>query len=229
MSSTKEYNHSFSSFNTPGRGFSKPTGSFSSYVYTNSTLVDILSKREYVYRQFFTSKNLVANLPDYLTSSPKNPLISEVMNTFSLVDPVNFSSELTRDYLYQHYNFLRFTLLKDFLLFVNDNIKNSSLNLNFLNNYLFFYMFNDSKSDNLGRNTELFKNQYRPMKKGVSNMVRLHATGAIALPIEVRLHILASSKDVIHSWAIPSAGIKIDCVPGYTSHRTMIFLCSGIF
>jgi len=121
------------------------------------------------------------------------------MNTFSLVDPVNFSSELTRDYLYQHYNFLRFTLLKDFLLFVNDNIKNSSLNLNFLNNYLFFYMFNDSKSDNFGKNTELFKNQYRPMKKGVSNMVRLHATGAIALPIEVRLHILASSKDVIHS------------------------------
>ena len=229
VSSTKEYNHSFSSFNTPGRGFSKPTGIFSSYVYTNSTLVDILAKREYAYRQFFSSKNLVANLPDYLTSSPKNPLISEVMNTFSLVDPVNFSSELTRDYLYQHYNFLRFTLLKDFLLFVNDNIKNSSLNLNFLNNYLFFYMFNDSKSDNFGKNTELFKNQYRPMKKGVSNMVRLHATGAIALPIEVRLHILASSKDVIHSWAIPSAGIKIDCVPGYTSHRTMIFLCSGIF
>jgi heme/copper-type cytochrome/quinol oxidase subunit 2 len=49
------------------------------------------------------------------------------------------------------------------------------------------------------------------------------------MPIETRLHILASSKDVIHSWAIPSAGIKIDCVPGYSSHRIMIFLVSGIF
>jgi heme/copper-type cytochrome/quinol oxidase subunit 2 len=28
------------------------------------------------------------------------------------------------------------------------------------------------------------------------------------MPIETRMHILASSKDVIHSWAIPSAGIK---------------------
>ncbi len=37
------------------------------------------------------------------------------------------------------------------------------------------------------------------MKKGVSNMIKLHATGAIAMPIEVRLHLLASSKDVIHS------------------------------
>jgi hypothetical protein len=30
-------------------------------------------------------------------------------------------------------------------------------------------------------------------------MLRLHATGAIGMPIEVRLQILASSKDVIHS------------------------------
>jgi hypothetical protein len=37
------------------------------------------------------------------------------------------------------------------------------------------------------------------MKKGVSNMIKLHATGAVAMPIETRLHILASSKDVIHS------------------------------
>lgn len=227
--STQNYNHSFSSFNTPGRAFSKPASLFSAYIYTNNTLVDILSKREYIYRQLFSSKNLVANLPDYLTSSPKNPLINEVISSYPLVDPINFSSETTRDYLYQNYNFLRFTLLKDFLLYINKGIKDSSLNLSFLNNYLFFYMFSDSKNDNVSRNLDLYKNQYRPMKKGVANMVRLHSTGAIALPIEVRLHILASSKDVIHSWAIPSAGIKIDCVPGYTSHRTMIFLCSGIF
>jgi hypothetical protein len=37
------------------------------------------------------------------------------------------------------------------------------------------------------------------MKKGVVNMIRLQATNAIAMPTEIRLHILASSKDVIHS------------------------------
>jgi hypothetical protein len=52
---------------------------------------------------------------------------------------------------------------------------------------------------NLNKNLELYKNQYRPLKKGITNMVRLQATGAIAMPCEVRLHILASSKDVIHS------------------------------
>jgi cytochrome c oxidase subunit 2 len=49
------------------------------------------------------------------------------------------------------------------------------------------------------------------------------------MPTELRLHILASSKDIIHSWSIPSAGIKIDCIPGYSSHRVAIFLVSGIF
>jgi hypothetical protein len=48
-------------------------------------------------------------------------------------------------------------------------------------------------------NQELYQNQYRPMRKGITNMIRLHATGAIAMPTDVKLQILASSKDVIHS------------------------------
>jgi hypothetical protein len=83
---------------------------------------------------------------------------------------------------------------------------------------------------NIDTNCEiLLKDQYIPMKKGIVNLIRLHASGAIAIPAELRLQILASSKDVIHSWAVPSAGIKIDCVPGYSSHKVFLFLISGIF
>ena len=67
------------------------------------------------------------------------------------------------------------------------------------------------------------------MRKGITNMFKLRTTGAIAMPIERRLHILASSKGVIHSWAIPSASIKIDCVSGYSPHHVAIFLVSGIY
>ena len=95
---------------------------------------------------------------------------------------------------------------------------------------VFIYLIGLSiNNSSVGSNLELFKSQYRPMKKGIVNMIRLQATNAIAMPTEIRLHILASSKDVIHSWAIPSAGIKIDCVPGYSSHRVSIFLIQGIF
>jgi hypothetical protein len=56
-----------------------------------------------------------------------------------------------------------------------------------------------SNYQNLSKNSDLYKSQYRPMKKGVVNMIRLQATNAVAMPTEIRLHILASSKDVIHS------------------------------
>jgi hypothetical protein len=95
---------------------------------------------------------------------------------------------------------------------------------------LYYFLDDSSKSGRvLGKSDDLYKSQYRPMRKGITNMLRLHGTGAVALPIELRLQILASSRDVIHSWAIPSAGIKIDCIPGYTSHRIMIFFTPGIY
>nr|ACX30947.1 cytochrome c oxidase subunit 2 [Moneuplotes minuta] len=71
--------------------------------------------------------------------------------------------------------------------------------------------------------------QYQPLRKGIVNMIRIQADKAIAMPTDTRLQILAVSKDIIHSWAIPAAGIKIDCIPGYSSHRVAIFTLSGIY
>jgi hypothetical protein len=131
-------------------------------------------------------------------ASPNNTLLSEVRRTFPLIDPINFSSEFSREFFYQNTNFTKFILLKDFLLF-NNEFMGGSLNLAGLNNYLFFHLFSSDHKTVSTKNLDLYKNQFRPMRKGVSNMIRLHATGAVAMPIEIRLHILASSKDVIHS------------------------------
>jgi heme/copper-type cytochrome/quinol oxidase subunit 2 len=88
----------------------------------------------------------------------------------------------------------------------------------------------NSGLDEIAYRTDISRrSQYRSIKRGASNMVRLHATGAMALPVCSRLHIFASSRDVIHSWAIPSAGIKIDCIPGFSSHRMAYFISTGIF
>jgi heme/copper-type cytochrome/quinol oxidase subunit 2 len=202
----------------------KPQNSIQSYYYNVSALIDILTKREYLYREFLSNNNKIINLPFYLTSNPSNPLINEIKASFLFSDPIIYNNEYSRDVYYNSLNFFNYTILKSYLF----NYSNF-LNLNFITDYLFYYFFNNNFSNSLQSNSELYKNQYRPMRKGISNMIRLHATGAIALPIEMRVQILASSKDVIHSWAIPSAGIKIDCVPGYSSHKVMIFLVSGIF
>lgn len=222
------HNYLFSPSNSGISSYSrlnwKPQNSIQSYYYNINNLIDILTKREYLYREFFSNNNKIINLPFYLTNNPSNPLINDIKSSFLYIDPINNNNEYSRDVYYNSLNFFNYTVIKSFLTTYGD-----FLNLTLLNDYLFYYFFNNTSTNNLTSNSELYKNQYRPLKKGITNMIRLHATGAIAMPIEIRLQILASSKDVIHSWAIPSAGIKIDCVPGYSSHRIMIFLVSGIF
>jgi heme/copper-type cytochrome/quinol oxidase subunit 2 len=168
-------------------------------------------------------------IPDFLAVSPNNSLFNEVKSSYMFIDPTTYGSEVTRELLYNNSEFLHYTFLRDFIKTINNLNYSLPINFNLLNNYFIYLLGKNNTSCQIGNNNELFKSQYRPMKKGIVNMIRLQATNAIAMPTEIRLHILASSKDVIHSWAIPSAGIKIDCVPGYSSHRVSIFLVHGIF
>jgi hypothetical protein len=217
---------SYSNYNSPYRSSHRPLSGISSNIYTESILVDILSKREYIYRQYFHAKSYKPLLNNYFLSSPTNPILLDIKNTAQNIDPISISSEISRDLFYNDLSLVRLMFFKD--LFFNNNFT-QFINVDIFDKYLISYMLGRDEYNTLKMNHSLYKNQYRPMKKGVSNMIKLHATGAVAMPTEIRLHILASSKDVIHSWAIPSAGIKIDCVPGYSSHRVAIFFVSGIF
>jgi heme/copper-type cytochrome/quinol oxidase subunit 2 len=223
INNIKTASPSYSLYNTPGRESIQSLSNCTNFDINVSVLNDILTKREYLYIKYLNNKFIYSTLPLFLTSSVQNPLLIELKKTFYFLDSLSFTSEISREYFFHNINFFQLQIFKK--------------TFNILDNQFFFLnkilnnlgLINFSKINNLNSNNKLLKNQYYPMKKGVINMIRLHATGAIALPIEIRLHILASSKDVIHSWAIPSAGIKIDCVPGYSSHRVMIFLVSGIY
>jgi PPE-repeat protein len=162
-------------------------------------LLDILSKREGLYRSFLRTKSNVVALPHSLTVSPKNSLLREIQASYLFIDPTTYGSEFTREFLYQNTNYLRYTFIKDFLRLVNQNTYNLPINFNLLSNYFVHLLGPSNEYGSIGHNSTLFKSQYRPMKKGVVNMIRLQATNAIAMPTEIRLHILASSKDVIHS------------------------------
>lgn len=151
------------------------------------------------------------------------------MSTYPFLDPSTYGSEVTRELLYSNTGFLHYRIMVDFLKLTNKLTYNLPINFNLLSNYFIHLYGQNVNLKSRSVNTDLYKSQYRPMRKGISNMIRLQATNAVAMPTEIRLHILASSKDVIHSWAIPSAGIKIDCVPGFSSHRVAIFLQHGIF
>lgn len=77
-------------------------------------------------------------------------------------------------------------------------------------------------SSNLSSDSTV-RSGYAPIQLGVSNMRRLRVTQGIYLPADLPIHGIFGSKDVIHSWAIPGLGVKIDCIPGYSSHRRLFF------
>jgi len=214
-------NSNMSSFN---RTNWHPTQSIQSYYYTITNLIDILHKREYLYRQFLEKSNKIVNLPTLLIATPKHPLINELKNAYLFSNPVDYNNEFSREYYLYALNNFNLSLINNYLTNLLHNLDNKNFLFKILT-YIIHLPNNKYKnsSDNF------YKNQYKPMKKGISNMIRLHATGAIAMPTEMRLQILASSRDVIHSWAVPSAGIKIDCIPGYSSHKVVMFLLSGIY
>jgi len=129
-----------------------------------------------------------------MTASSSNSLINELKSAFLLTDPVSFNNEYSRDIYYNSLNFFDYAVVQGLIKNLNDSFSLSP----YINSFLYYFL-NNKNSNTMRPNYELLKNQYRPMRKGITNMIRLHATGAIALPTDVKMQILASSKDVIHS------------------------------
>jgi len=51
----------------------------------------------------------------------------------------------------------------------------------------------------------------------------------LVVPIGVNIRLAVTSADVIHSWALPAAGIKIDAVPGILRCNVVKFSIIGVF
>jgi hypothetical protein len=77
------------------------------------TLVDFLTKREYLYRQYLELNNNTIHLPFELTTSPNSPLLEEVKAVFLFSEPSSLSSEYSREVYYNSLDFFKFILIKD--------------------------------------------------------------------------------------------------------------------
>ena len=93
---------------------------------------------------------------------------------------------------------------------------------------------------------DAFKAKYPDTLEGVARNVATHADAAkiweerkelrqltvdqeIAVPVNKVVHMLVTSTDVIHSWTIPSFGVKMQAVPGRTSAVWFKPTVTGVF
>nr|YP_008757823.1 cytochrome c oxidase subunit II [Rhodeus shitaiensis]AGQ46240.1 cytochrome c oxidase subunit II [Rhodeus shitaiensis] len=57
----------------------------------------------------------------------------------------------------------------------------------------------------------------------------LEADHRMVVPMESPIRILVSAEDVLHSWAVPSLGVKMDAVPGRLNQTAFIASRPGVF
>nr|YP_009736099.1 cytochrome c oxidase subunit II [Pseudogastromyzon cheni]YP_009736151.1 cytochrome c oxidase subunit II [Pseudogastromyzon laticeps]QBM11056.1 cytochrome c oxidase subunit II [Pseudogastromyzon cheni]QBM11108.1 cytochrome c oxidase subunit II [Pseudogastromyzon laticeps]UDN38912.1 cytochrome c oxidase subunit II [Pseudogastromyzon laticeps] len=51
----------------------------------------------------------------------------------------------------------------------------------------------------------------------------------MVIPMESPIRVLVSAEDVLHSWAVPSLGVKMDAVPGRLNQTAFIAARPGVF
>lgn len=79
-------------------------------------------------------------------------------------------------------------------------------------------------------NTSVKFNRHRGELVPVNLARRLLRTKRIlVLPAHVNITVVTNSNDVVHSWFIPGLGIKLDCVPGRSTHHTFYIDNVGLY
>nr|QII41603.1 cytochrome c oxidase subunit II [Argyroneta aquatica] len=57
----------------------------------------------------------------------------------------------------------------------------------------------------------------------------LNVDNSLIVPYKTNIRMIVSSMDVIHSWTIPSLGMKIDAIPGRLNQLSFMFNRVGVF
>jgi len=57
----------------------------------------------------------------------------------------------------------------------------------------------------------------------------LEVDNRVILPVNTHIRLLVSAADVLHSWAVPSFGIKVDACPGRLSQASLFLKREGVF
>lgn len=63
----------------------------------------------------------------------------------------------------------------------------------------------------------------------INNIRLLKVNNILVLPTSTFINIITNSYDVIHSWFIPGLGIKMDCIPGRSTHHTLYIDTPGMY
>ncbi len=86
---------------------------------------------------------------------------------------------------------------------------------------------NDGIYDNININFDSYTKGESDLELGELRL--LDVDNRVLLPINTPIRLLITAQDVIHSFAVPSFGLKMDAVPGRINHSSIYILKPGVY
>nr|ARH54210.1 cytochrome c oxidase subunit 2 [Crepidodera pluta] len=110
------------------------------------------------------------------------------------------------------------------LIYILDEVNNPSITIKTIGHQWYWsYEYSDFK------NIEFDSYMLPTNELNVFNFRLLDVDNRIILPFESNIRMLVTAADVIHSWTIPSLGVKIDATPGRLNQISFIINRPGLF
>jgi len=87
--------------------------------------------------------------------------------------------------------------------------------------------YNHTMEDNSGINFDSYMVADDDLATGAFRL--LEVDNRVVLPVSSHVRVLITSADVLHSWAVPSFGVKVDACPGRLNQITLFVNRTGTF
>nr|UPL65327.1 cytochrome c oxidase subunit II [Pachyphlegyas modiglianii] len=110
------------------------------------------------------------------------------------------------------------------LLYLIDEVNNPMLTIKTIG-HQWYWSYEYSDFNNIE-----FDSYMKPINELNYNEFRLlEVDNRVILPMNTQIRIIVTAMDVLHSWAIPTLGIKIDAVPGRLNQGSFFMNKPGLF
>ena len=121
------------------------------------------------------------------------------------------------------------------LLYSLDEISNPELTLKILGHQWYWTYeisdYNSCSEDNqtLKYSSYILTDEFLKENNSIGFFRNLETNKRIVLPINTHIRLLVSAVDVLHSWTIPSFGVKVDACPGRLNQANLFIKRFGVF
>nr|UCP07153.1 cytochrome c oxidase subunit II [Orthomeria smaragdinum] len=106
------------------------------------------------------------------------------------------------------------------LLYLMDEINNPMMT-NKIIGHQWYWSYEYSDFKNMEFDSYMINNE-------INNLRLLDVDNRLILPMNTFIRMIITSEDVIHSWTLPSSGIKIDGTPGRLNQTSTFFYKTGL-